>query len=111
MKPLSFLGTIFKKKIGTNFEVGIVHTIRTVCLYSPYIGTEIEAKNRKKEEFDFSCSTCKLRQKFIFRVEISWFDIFLCIAVNDKLLLKNKNNLSLTGFPLVGFSRAIGKKS
>ena len=41
--------------------------------------------------------------------KLVWY--FLCIVVNDKLLLKNKHTLSLIGFPLVGFSRAIGQKS
>ena len=40
--------------------------------------------------------------------KLVWY--FMCIVVNDKIFLKNKNTLSLTGFPLVGFSRAIWMK-
>ena len=41
-------------------------------------------------------------------VEISWI-----LTVNECLVFheaNNKNSLSLTGFPLVGFPRAIGQK-
>ena len=41
-------------------------------------------------------------------VEISWI-----LTVNECLIFpeaNNKNSLSLTGFPLVGFSRAVGRK-
>ena len=79
-----FMGTIFEKKLGTDFEVRSVHTVAW--------------KSRQKTE--------KIRVWFLLlgtqiKTEIylpSWDKLvwyFLCIAVNDKLLLKNKNTLWL----------------
>ena len=73
----------------------------------PYSGTEIKAKNRKKIRVWFLLLSMQIETEIYLSGwdKLVWY--FLCIVVNDKLLLKNKNTLSLTGFPLVGFSRAI----
>ena len=74
-----FWARFSRKKIGHGFQgpyslfIQFIHTVRTVAQKS-------RQKTGKKSVFDFCCSTRKSGQKFIFRVEISWFDIF-CVLL------------------------------
>ena len=132
---------IFEDCLGTEFEVGSGLKIEVVdttfqahisrsyssinwCLYSTdfgYAGTVFE-------DWNFANILARLSRRFAQNrcskstetetvcwsnlwVEISW--IFYCKNLMSDFLSWSIiiNSLSLTGFPLVGFSRAIGQKS